>query len=294
MTPKDDPQTVFLFLTDSHIGGTRQGFQQQPRHTELREAIFDGVGRAAREQGAELVIHGGDLTDHGTPQEIAEAHRLLEKVGVPAAFCMGNHDLMTPEAMDSWKGDTPAAHRMADTLIPLNGADVILLNNVWRFGEQWGWYWDAMQPVEGLLENQLQWLEKILAQSPNRQAVVAIHSPLDALPPELTGAPGPVHLVQAGYADALNQVLDRHQRVKLVLSGHNHVTSAARHGGRVHTSTSAITEPPFEFRLIRATPRSLRMETLAAIPMDGGIEYLKEKSWVNGRPSDRTVSLTWK
>ncbi len=293
MTAPNAPQTVFFFLTDSHVGGTRAGFQQQPRHSQLREAIFDGVGRAARAQGAELVIHGGDLTDNGTPAEIAEAHRLLDRTGAPVAFCLGNHDLMPPEAMDQWKAGTPEAHRMADALIPLAGADVVLLNTAWRAGERWGWYWDARQPVEGLLESQLQWLDRTLEQSPDRPAVVVTHAPLDALPPALTGAPEPMHPVQGGYAEALNRVLDRHPRVKLVLAGHNHVTSAARHGGRVHLSTSAITEPPFEFRLIRLSPNGLRIETVAAIGMTPEVEYLKEKAWVNGRASDRAIELKW-
>ena len=291
-----DPTTTILFLTDSHAGAGTEGFQQQPRRPDLLPSIFEAIRQIVRQHKVDLIIHGGDLTEHGTLSEIEQARDLLRILRTPSAICLGNHDLASPQSIDMWRAmaERSDTFHLADSTVALPGADLVLLNTAWS-AEPPHFFWDRNGGCnEGLLVEQLRWLDNELSrQDGDRPAMLFTHAPLDLVPPELTGAPEPIHLVKQSYAAALNGVLDRHPRVKLVFTGHNHVTCATRHGNRVHVSTSAVVEPPFEVRLVRIARTSLDVQTVAVMPMTPEILYDPKRSWVNGRPCDRTIRMQW-
>ena len=93
------------------------------------------------------------------------------------------------------------------------------------------------------------------------------------------------------YVAAVSRVLDAHPRVRLVLSSHTHANCATWHGERVHVTTSAAIEVPFEVRLIRFGPTAIRIETLPAIPTPEDVHADEAKVWVSGQPEDRTIEI---
>lgn len=116
------------FVTDSHAGADRTGFQQQPRHPDLALRIWQGIAQAARECGAALVLHGGDLPDTGAPAEIALVSAQLAALERPVAAVLGNHDMSRSDALDPWCAlacDLPGSV-WADSIVRLTSVDVIL------------------------------------------------------------------------------------------------------------------------------------------------------------------------
>lgn len=288
-------QNTLLFLTDTHIGAGSTGFQMQPRCPHLLQPAFESLKRLTRAQQAGLVVHGGDLTELGTPEQIAQGVGLLAALDVPTAMCLGNHDLTTPESAGAWKAAAPAAGiELADRVITCGGWDVILLNTHWaREGDSRLLWTYEQRGVETLTDDQLSWLDAELAQRPVRPAVVVTHVPPDPLPPRLTGQAKPIHAADQRYAARLESVLNRHHRVKLVLAGHCHVNCATQREGRLHLSTSATLEPPFEVRVIRLAPRSAIVETIPLLPMTAEIQWLSQQAWISGQVCDRTIRLDW-
>lgn len=281
---------TILFLTDTHAGDHPPAWTQQPPRPDLLPAICAGVRGLVESRGIDLVVHGGDVTDH---IDLAGALRFIDDLDVPAAACLGNHDLMIHDAYDVWRGLAPEHLRLADAVVPLEHVDLVLLNCAWMHQGRAGLFWDGNFPVEALTDAQAEWLDATLAATPGKPACLVVHAPLDPLPPRLTGLPEDAHVPDADYAASLGRLLDHHPRVRLVLAGHSHVTCAARRGGRVHLSTSAVIEAPFEVRLVRFSRDAIRVETVPAIPMPADAAYDAQKAWVNGRPEDRTVEIRW-
>jgi len=273
-----------VFITDTHFGAGTTGFQQQPRRVDLLPEIWAGLPRA------DLVVHGGDLVDNGTPMEIETALRFLGELKVPVAYCLGNHDLGTPNAFDLWqKTPHPPNVQRANCVVTLPDVDVILVNNGWLTGMFWqhgtgGWQ-------ERILPADLVWLEAALVGE--RPAILVVHTPPDPIPPRLTGLAEAIHVAFPDYVALVNDLVARHPRVRLVLSGHNHVTLATRHDDRWRLTTSALSEPPFEFRVIECDRRAIRVDTGPALRPLPDVAYDAARAWVNGQAVDRQLIVSW-
>ena len=112
-------------LTDTHFG-------VRPGVTERNRRVVEAVARLA----PDVVIVTGDVADHGTAQEYAEAREVLDALPGPVLWCPGNHDVR--EEFSSAVYGAPAgealnvAHEvgafrflMLDSLVPAVGGQRI-------------------------------------------------------------------------------------------------------------------------------------------------------------------------
>ncbi len=195
---------VIAHLSDTHFGGKG-----------------DPVGRVRRVLGhlasldppVDVVLVTGDIADHGTPEEYAEAAAVLgEWPGpAPAYLCIGNHDVRPAyAAMRGLPPDRPTdeAHRaaghlflMLDSMVPAPAGERI---------------------DHGVLAPEtLAWLDEQLAsREPAERAFVCLHHPPERIH---LGLMDPIRLENA--AD-LAAVLDRHDDLVAVLVGHAHSACA--------------------------------------------------------------------
>jgi predicted phosphodiesterase len=81
--PPGDVLFRFGILGDMHIGAARS--------VAMTEAAVDELNAS----GAELVIQLGDLTDTGGKDEFERAAKILQKLEMPFATMMGNHDVLS-------------------------------------------------------------------------------------------------------------------------------------------------------------------------------------------------------
>jgi predicted phosphodiesterase len=81
--PPGDVLFRFGILGDMHIGAARS--------VAMTEAAVDELNAS----GAELVIQLGDLTDTGGKDEFEGAAEILQKLDMPFATMMGNHDVLS-------------------------------------------------------------------------------------------------------------------------------------------------------------------------------------------------------
>src|SRR5690606_32735708 len=96
--PMPDRAVRFLYLTDSHLKADELvGYRVHPRlSVEDHACLLSGLRDWLRRKQIGFVVHGGDLTDHGTADEIGDAVRACGHWGVPVYLCLGNHDLAQP------------------------------------------------------------------------------------------------------------------------------------------------------------------------------------------------------
>ena len=195
---------VIAHLSDTHVGGA-----------------WDPVGRTRRvlahlatlDPPVDVVLVTGDIADHGTDAEYADAAEVLGEWPGPAPLllCIGNHDVRAGyAALRGVPADRPVneAHRVG-------GALFLML--------------DSMVPAppgeridHGLLaEETLVWLDRELAaRESGEPAFVCLHHPPVTIH---LGLMDPIRLTNA---EQLAEVLDRHDGVAAVLVGHAHTACA--------------------------------------------------------------------
>lgn len=166
----------------------------------------------------DCVVITGDLTDSGTSEEYAVLRPLLAKIAstpVPLHLIAGNHD-NSPMLLRELPAFVAAAAAEPDRAYYV--ADYPTLRLVCC---------DSSVPREAhgeLGEQQLSWLDETLGDD-DRPAMVLIHHP-----PVRTGI-AMMDRIGLRDADAFADVLQRHDQVVRVLTGHQHRVMLATVGG---------------------------------------------------------------
>jgi 3',5'-cyclic AMP phosphodiesterase CpdA len=175
---------------------------------------FDGVLRRMREhpENIEFCLLSGDLSEHGTREQLAAMRDLLPRLGKPVYVVVGNHDYRTQDD-----------RRAYDKFFPER-------NNY--YFEHRGWQFVGLDTTEGqrvygtkVPQHTLHWLDETLPKlDKQRPLVVFTHFPL-----------GPLVITRPGNAA---QLLARFKEFNLqaVFSGHYHAFTE-RHLGKAALTT---------------------------------------------------------
>lgn len=153
----------------------------------------------------DAVIVTGDLVNDGTVEEYHQLRDLLEPLDAPAYLVVGNHD--EPDALRSVFPDHTYLPEAGPSHWVVDDHEVRLVAiDTTKAGHH-----------EGALDRtEIDWLDGVLADAPERPTLVAMHHP-----PVLTG----MWWMDYGgldTADELRSVVACHPQVKAVLAGHVH------------------------------------------------------------------------
>ncbi|EST39136.1 hypothetical protein N566_03645 [Streptomycetaceae bacterium MP113-05] len=202
---------VFAQLSDIHLGHDRAdgGARARERTERVLRSLDDLPGEL------DAVVVTGDLADHGTEAEYAQAAKLLAgSRHAPLLHCPGNHDARGPYRAALLGGD-PADDSPVNQVHRLSGATFLMC--------------DSSIPGRGdgrLDGATLAWLDAELAAGPHdAPAFVCFHHP-----------PVPLH---GQYVDPIRQfgeerlaaVVGRHRHVTGLLCGHTHTPAATTFAG---------------------------------------------------------------
>ena len=286
----------FVYITDTHIGNDGTGWGHHPLRPDLLSKMMPGLCDLVEEYSCEFVLHGGDVIDNGSIGQQKDAARLMEQLPVPVLLSLGNHDLAERDSYSRWLAEYPGFFRdgRADYVVACGGVDVYVLTCLW-LGENRspGYWWNTENESQHEIgDRQLEWLEVMISCRDGRGGIVVMHGSPDPLPVELTGMAEAIHVPSPSFDGPVNEVLDRHENIKLVLSGHCHATCMTRHGGRVHLTTSAFCEPPFQVRLVSITNHEIEVRTVCPVDYEQlGVCVNEENRWSFGRADDLGVSI---
>jgi Icc protein len=191
-------------LTDLHVCAVGSTSNRVSETNTFAARAFRAV--AGLNPRPELVVITGDLTESGMPAEYANIAALIGKyLPMPVYVIPGNHDrrdnfrealahlpgvIADPAYVQYAIEDYPVRLVMLDTLVP--GA---------AHGE--------------LRAEQLTWLDDVLAASPGRPTIVAMHHP-----PFACGMPQ--DRIALRGIDAFTAVIARHRQVRRIICGHHH------------------------------------------------------------------------
>lgn len=282
------------YITDSHLGAHADGFHQQPCWVGGLPTLLDRLRQFIAAQEIDLLVHGGDLVESATPEQIDQSLAQIASLGVPVLMCLGNHDVCRQGAFAQWRKAVGAhdAITLADAHHQTDEADLYILNNHWTADGRTGMFWDPTPPfryVPGWADGQLAWLDERLARFRDRPAIVIVHTQVDAIHtqtmPELD------EYIPDQYTLPFKAVLDRHAHCRLVLCGHCHVTASVAHGPRMHVTTGAFCEAPFQVRLLEVGQRAIGVSTVTMGPTPDGLNIDPARAWTLGEKADRQFVL---
>jgi 3',5'-cyclic-AMP phosphodiesterase len=153
----------------------------------------------------DLVVISGDLADTPTAEEYEHLKRLLAPLSLPFVSIPGNHDSRELMRAAFPLAEYALASGPLNQRVELDGLDLVLLDSS-----------VAGKPHGELDAATLQWLEAVLASSPDRPALMFLHHP-----PFATGI---WHMDRQNLLNAgeLAPIVRRHPRVQLIACGHVH------------------------------------------------------------------------
>jgi 3',5'-cyclic AMP phosphodiesterase CpdA len=152
----------------------------------------------------DFVVISGDLADTPAAEEYQHLERLLAKLKLPFAGIPGNHD-----SRELMRAALPQAYAFPsgplNQRVEVGGFDLVLLDSS-----------VPGKPHGELDAPTLQWLEAMLASSPDRPALLFLHHP-----PFKAGI---WHMDRQNLLNAgeLAPIVKRHPRVQLIATGHVH------------------------------------------------------------------------
>ena len=192
-------------LTDTHFGN-------RPEVTERNRRVVDAVATLA----PDVVIVTGDVADHGTAEEYAEAREVLGTLPGPVLWCPGNHDVR--EAFSTAIFGAPTTEPL-DVVFDVDGFRFLML--------------DSLVPAVGgervnhgdLGEATLDWLDAELDAS-TLPAFVCLHHP-----PVAMGI-GWIDEIRLRDPERLEAIVSRHPQVLGTLVGHFHTAAVSTFAGR--------------------------------------------------------------
>jgi len=192
-------------LTDLHVRPRGQAANRVSETNMLTERAFRAV--AAFTPRVDVILLTGDLTECGLEAEYAHLAGLIRRYLKPPVFVIpGNHDRRENlrKGLEQLPGvtadpfyvqyaveDFPVRLVMLDTVVPGSG-----------HGE--------------LRPEQLQWLDRTLAQEPGKPTMIGMHHPPFAC--------GIAHMdrIRLQNAAAFAEVVARHPQVERIVCGHHH------------------------------------------------------------------------
>jgi Icc protein len=194
----------FVVLSDLHLGPPGAAVNGLDPEARLHAAI-DAINHD--HANADFVLLAGDLADLGERAAYEVLHKALSRLIPPCHITLGNHD--DPEAFLSVFGDDlmdPAAR--VSKVIDQGGYRVILLDTTTP-GTHGG----------ALCAGRKDWLAAKLDEAADRPVIVVMHHHANVLSL-------PVDEIPLADGVGFAQLLKRHPDMRMVISGHVHLTTS--------------------------------------------------------------------
>ncbi|MET7395870.1 phosphodiesterase [Dactylosporangium sp. NPDC005572] len=222
---------LIAHLSDPHI-------TTGPLSAAPAEGLYAALTRVlALEPRPDCVVITGDLADRGRLEEYAVLRRLLDGFPLPVHLVTGNHDAREPLLRTlRLTTTTYAADHPGFSVVALDSLDPGLADGG-RLGDE-----------------QLAWLDGVLAERAGTPVFVALHHP-----PIRVGIPG-MDEIRLVDGPRLAAVVARHPQVTRVLAGHLHRPVTAGFAG------TTLTVAPSTYRQVELGMRAGRPVGFVAEP----------------------------
>jgi 3',5'-cyclic-AMP phosphodiesterase len=283
----------FLYIADTHVGGSDiKGYRQQERYLKHFSELIDVFGEWIEQQGdVDFIIHGGDMVEKASLENIAEAGRLFNQLPCPLYFTPGNHDLTENDSVRDWLSEAPEFFNNESINFSFCRDNIEFDFISCHWGDK-AYYW---HPDETQIPYwQADQTDLISNEGDFKYKIVVTHAPVFGLPCEQTGLDEALHPPQGDFSSVVHELVKKH-RTLLVLGAHTHMNMHLSKDGVHYVTGSAFSEMPFEFKVFELNDDLFSMETVSlADKLSFNGKYNFNKTYIQGRTCDRSFKETLK
>lgn len=246
---------------DLHYFRLEKGQADSEELAEGRRLFFETYLRAFLEYEADWHISIGDFTHNGHEEEFEELNRLLKEKGVRYRMALGNHDTQSlAKSRIAELTGFPAydvVHTDEATLVFLDTAKEMSPHN-----------WEGE-----IDEEQLAWLEAVIADSGSKTLLVFAHHPVYGTTTHSTDK-----WLSVRPGSRLRYVLAAKDGQGVYFNGHNHVNSIVQ-SGHWHfvQSAAALCHPSFKIIEVGEEYISIREIPVVHEDLTRGREMLRSR-----------------
>jgi 3',5'-cyclic-AMP phosphodiesterase len=189
-------------LTDLHIRPPGRACYRVVETNTMLERACRAV--AAIRPRPDVVLLTGDLTDRGTPEEYANLHAILARtLDIPVFWIPGNHD--NREAMLAHLPGTRRTEGFVQYVVEDHPVRIVMLDTLVQG-----------HPHGALNDHQLAWLDRTLAEQPDKPTLIGMHHP-----PFICGIRH-MDVINLQEAERFAAVVGKHPQVRRIICGHHH------------------------------------------------------------------------
>ncbi|MDI3499574.1 MAG: alkaline phosphatase [Synergistaceae bacterium] len=289
-------KVAFAVLSDLHMALNEPENTWKMFHYN-QDVLSWAIDEINKRQDIDFVLVPGDLTKDSEPYNHRAVKAMLDKLNVPYYVIPGNHDVKKDWMPQGNLGVADFARYYAGhgydgsgrswySVDPVPGLHLIGLDSAShpKFSNSWG---------GDVSDEQIKWLEDDLKANADKTVLVMVHHALI----KHEGKDDPRNYAE--NADVVKEIL-REGGVKLVITGHLHVTDIAEEDGLYDISSPAISSYPLAYRVMELSgdelsvntfwyPDSLARELSKAELVTAG--ETKSGAEQIGEPSDRWASI---
>ena len=226
----------FIQVTDTHFS------TKNPYPTEVLTALVKDINK---QKGVSFVVFTGDNIDQAKPDQLVGFMKIVRHLHLPYYIVMGNHDVfksgdlskeryteIVREYKPLWFHKTwnYKFHKKGYTFLVVDGAKEVIPGASGYFREK-----------------TLAWVDKQLTQNKRHPVIILQHFPLvDS--PEFGAGRLKTHRVYE--AEKYLSMLEKHDNVLAIISGHYHRNAESMQNGIYHINTPSLLSDPPSYKII--------------------------------------------
>lgn len=226
-----DKNVRFIQVSDVHYVSENEQAQK------WLEALVKEINST---ENVDFVVFTGDNIDSPNVKYLHDFLKTVGKINRPCYFVIGNHDVSTNSGLN--KPKYLDVIRYHNWFSPAWKPNYTFRKNGYLFVVVDG----AKQVIPGpngyYKQDTLAWLDKVLTKNKKKQIVILQHFPLIE-PRKMTSH-------KTYMAEKYLELLDKHENVIAVVSGHYHQNHEVMRNDVYHVSSPAFAEEPHYFKVI--------------------------------------------
>ncbi|EKE04546.1 MAG: hypothetical protein ACD_20C00051G0012 [uncultured bacterium] len=240
-TAKNEASVLkFVHISDAHVDSKSKDSTRR-LYSSSRKLLQDAVEQINSINDIDVVVFSGDSINKPVESDLIKFIAIANKLKYPWHASTGNHEIGIKGGLSKNKrlellnkyNKNFNSDKSYYSFSPKKGYLIIVMDGVidWRVTAN-GYYH----------KQELEWLDQQLKNNKDSKVIIVQHFPVVE--------PFKSESHKINNAGEYSQVLNKHNNVIAVLSGHYHAAKVNKVGNTVHVSTPALVEYPNAFRVI--------------------------------------------
>lgn len=225
----------FVQVTDAHMAKNSEYSQKV-----LKATIAD----INKQSDVSFVVFTGDNINYAEEDDLKIFAKIVKKLNVPYYVVIGNHDVYKANGMS--KTHYLQILRESNHLIRQKAPNYKFTKNGYVFLIVDGAKEVIPGPAGYFRKDTLAWLDKMLSKNKNKTVIIFQHFPIEY--PE--GASGRLKTHQTYKVENYKEIVNGHDNILAIISGHLHTNGENMKNGIYHISTPSLLAMPHSYKII--------------------------------------------